>query len=202
MNSISISEIIERYRAGFGYVAINVAVAVGNRVWGKLVDIPTLNDPDVRYADVIFTHSTTNKSYAFGNEATLNEIGQDFLYMGPCPMLSFTQDKNAIITKIDSSSLEVIEDFGIEPAVARMQGILINQEEHEYPRELVRAYKEFYQTNGTYKVSGQIFADQGITEVFLSGGYDIQFVEGFVDTVKYAVTARQTQPSELKVIGG
>jgi hypothetical protein len=203
MSNISISEVIARYQSGFGYVAGNIASIAGNRIWSNLIDISTYPVSSANFANVLFTHQKTNKSFGFGIEGSLKEIGNStsFNYMGPALMISTSRDKIVVETPIDRSEIEVIENFGLKPFEITIQGILIDTENHQYPKALVRLINEIFTLPGTFKIEGEIFADLGITEVFFRSGFEIGFVEGFADTVKFSVNVKSTLPAELQAVG-
>jgi hypothetical protein len=79
----------------------------------------------------------------------------------------------------------------------QLQGILIDADEHQYPGDLLNEVHNMFEAPGTYKAIGDIFNDLNITEVFFDGGFDIGFVEGFVDTVKFKVKAIAVEPAEF-----
>jgi hypothetical protein len=207
MSSISITQVIERYKAGFGYVAANIAVAGANRVWSNLVDIPVYTDTDTRFANILLINSQTNKGFGFGDQGVLKELGEnqkitDYTYMGTPPMISFGWGKHVVKTDIDRSDITVIENFGLKPKQISFRGILIDTEEHQYPNLLMQALNEMLSSGGTYKVVSDIFSDLDITEVFFEDDFKVDFVEGFVDTVKFTARGISTEPAEFKVIGG
>jgi hypothetical protein len=195
---ISISQIIDRYQTSFGYVAANFAFVGFDRLyeqWGKS-NIPLYTVQSAEFANMVFQNSVIDgKSYAFGVEGKFQGIN----YLAPPPMVSFSRDKHVVKTPIDKSDIEVIEYFGLKPFEIKIQGILIDTEEHHYPKQLVRMINEMFTSPGTFKVTSEIFQDMGITEVFFEGGFEVGFVEGYVDTVKFAVNAISTAPLLVKI---
>ena len=215
MGQISINSILARYQYSFGYVAGNVAKVVANRAWANLVKLHQYSDEKYSFnpegdvqlyevsgvdiSDVILRNSKSGKLYRFG--ASTGSYGADQLYLAPPLMLSFSRGKNVVKTAIDRSEIEVIEYFGLKPYTIKIQGILIDMENHNYPSELVRVISEMFEEPGTFEVTGTIFDDLGISEIFLEDGFEVSFVEGYADTVKFSVDATMTLPLELTATG-
>ncbi|TCN63680.1 DUF6046 domain-containing protein [Acetobacteroides hydrogenigenes] len=214
MNRISINSILARYQYSFGYVAGNVAKVVANRVWANLVklhqysdveysgsgnkEIPLFEVGDISFANVEFENSKSGRVYKFG---TPGEYGVGKKFLAPPLMVSFSRGKNVVKTAIDRSEIEVIEYFGLKPYTIKIQGILIDMENHGYPSELVQEANRMFEEPGTFKVTGTIFQDLGISEIFFEDGFEVSFVEGYADTVKFSVDATMTSPLELIATG-
>jgi hypothetical protein len=210
---INLQGIVERYNDAFGYTAMKVAPriiqATGLGVSNFLLsNIPVLTAPDTQYADMIFTNQLDqSKRYAFGvpqmqgghralpfqkpTEASPNN------FIAPPPMVSFRRGKHVVRTSIDRSDYEVVENFGMKPYEISLQGILVDMEEHHYPQELLRTMHNLFEAPGTYAVSSEIFDDLGITEIFFENDFEVSFVEGYVDTVKYRVKAIAVASAEF-----
>jgi hypothetical protein len=217
MGRVNITNIIERYQAGFGYVATNLAVLSAKTLWRKTLgsDIPIYEAASTSFANLLLKNSQNDATYAFGIQETAdgkiisaftppalkrNQESEN-LFIAPPPMVTFYRDKNVVRTPIDRSENEVIEYFGLKPFEMRFQGILVDTEEHQYPKDLLIAINEMFTAPGTYCVEGDIFNDLGITEIFFDGGFEISFVEGYADTIKYNVRAISTAPAEIKAKG-
>lgn len=210
MASININTVIARYQGAFGYVGGNLS----NAAFGRLVRLPVYatreTDPgsdqpvqlypvsEINFANAVFTNSKTGKQYGFGVAAENEEAN----YMAPPLMVSFSRGKNVVRTAIDRSETEVIEHFGLKPWSINIQGILVDQDNRQYPQALLKKLNEMFSAWGTYKVSGDLFLDLDITEVFFDDDFQIGFVEGFADTVKFSVRAINTQPVEIRAMGG
>ncbi|MBS2100710.1 DUF6046 domain-containing protein [Carboxylicivirga linearis] len=210
---ISLSGIVERYNEAFGYTAMKIAPriiqATGLGLSNfMLSNIPVLSEPDTSYADMIFTNSLDqSKRYSFGvptiegghraipflkpTEASPNS------FIAPPPMVSFRRGKHVVRTSIDRSNYEVVENFGMKPYEISLQGILVDVEEHHYPQELVQTMHELFEASGTYAVSSEIFDNLGITEIFFDDDFEVTFVEGYVDTVKYRAHAIAVSSAEF-----
>ena len=210
MAVVNINTVIARYQGAFGYVGGNLS----NAAFGRLVRLPVYanndNDPgsdqpvqlypvnEITFANVVFTNNKSEKVYAFGLAAENSETE----YMAPPLMVSFSRGKNVVRTAIDRSETEVIEHFGLKPWSINIQGILIDQENRQYPQALLKKLNEMFSAWGTYKVSGDLFLDLEITEVFFDDDFQIGFVEGFADTVKFSVRAISVLPLEIRAMGG
>ncbi len=209
MGSVSLNTLIARYQGAFGFVGSNYA----NALFGRLVNLPVYADPDANasgsepiqlyavadatFGNVVFENTKTGKAYSFGTSS-----GEDSVkFMAPPLMISFSRDKNVVRTQIDRSETEVIEHFGLRPWTIDIQGILIDQESHEYPSYLVKAVREMFNSWGTYKVISDLFMDLDITEIFFESGLQVGFVEGYADTVKFSVQAISVMPVIIRTKG-
>ncbi len=215
MAQIRIGGIIERYNEAFGITAQKVTprliqLANSDRV-GANINLPGLsvyNDTDATFANVTFKNSLTGKEYSFGLNTSDNKAlpffkfhntEQSNSFLAPPPMVSFRRGKNVVRTAIDRSEFEVIENFGLKPYEIHLQGILVDTNDHQYPNSLLTEISQMFEAAGTYAVTGAMFNDLGITEVFFNDAFQVSFVEGFVDTVKYSVNAISTSNAEFLV---
>lgn len=216
MGSIKIGGIIDRYNEAFGVTAQKVAprlIQLANKA-GVNINLPGLdvfNDTATDFANVTFKNSLDPKKvYSFGINTSDNKALPFFKfqkdvasqgYLAPPPMVSFRRGKNAVITPVDRAGFEVIENFGLKSWQIRLQGILVDTDDHQYPQELLRKVREMFEASGTYAVEGQIWDDLEIQEVFFKDDFNISFVEGFVDTVKYSVSLISTSQAQFLVQG-
>lgn len=206
---IGVNDIIERYNHAFGYSAMKVAprlIQAGFIKSKHFLNIPVYENPDYSFAEMIFENTVTGDSYNFGID--LLEKGtpalpfqtkkpQNRRYLAPPPMISFRRNKHVVRTPIDRSQNEVIENFGNKGYEIKIQGILIDAEEHQYPGDLLREAHTMFGAPGTYKASGDIFDSLNIFEIFFDNDFNISFVEGFVDTIKFSVSALSVDSAEF-----
>ncbi len=212
MGSIRIGGIVERYNEAFGVTAQRVAPRLVQLadLGGLNINLPGLNvydDTKTGFANVTFRNSlNADMVYRFGINTSANKALPFFKFkrddneegfLAPPPMVSFRRGKNAVITPIDRTGYEVIENFGLKSWDIRLQGILVDTDNHQYPQELLKAVREMFEAPGTYAVEGDIWGDLGIEEVFFKDDFQVAFVEGFVDTVKYSVNLMSTSQAEF-----
>ena len=208
---VNINGIFERYNQAFGYTAMKIAprlIQMGFISPKWFLNIPTYNKADSTFAEMIFQNSITGSIYSFGIDDLDNGTpALPFVtkkpnvrrFLAPPPMVSFSRGKNVVRTSIDRSNAEVIENFGNKAYEIKLQGILIDAEEHAYPGDLLKEVHNLFEENGTFKVTGDIFHDLNITELFFDSGLEIGFVEGYVDTVKFSVNAIAIEPAEFLI---
>ena len=116
-------------------------------------------------------------------------------------MIRPRQGKNVVRTPIDRSEFEVIEYFGLKPWDVEISGILVDMDNHQYPGNLIKQMRQMFQQPGTYKVAGDMWEDLGIDEIFFEQDFELTFVEGYVDTVKFSVKAISTSPVNFLLNG-
>ena len=209
MARISINDIFDRYNQAFGYTAMKVAprlIRAGFINPKFFLNIPTYEKTDSSFSEMVFENQISGTKYSFGIDELENgtpalpfmtEKTKTRKYMAPPPMISFSRDKHVVVSEIDRSNAEVIENFGNKSYQIRIQGILIDVEEHQYPGGLLKEVHNMFEADGTYKVSGTIFDDLNIMEVFFKSNFQIGFVAGFVDTVKFSVNAMSVRAAEF-----
>lgn len=209
VNPISISDIFERYDRAFGSLAMKITprlIQAGFIKPSWYLNIPTYGDTNSSFAEMEFVNSKSGNKYSFGIDAL--EDGTPALpfvknktesrkFLAPPPMISLRRGKHKVITPIDRSEHEVVENFGNRAYRFTLNGILIDQEEHQYPGELLQEVHNMFAASGTYKVAGKIFDDLEIYEVFFDDDFRIDFVEGYVDTVKFSVHGISVESAEF-----
>jgi hypothetical protein len=208
--TLNISDIFQRYDRAFGYAAMKVTprlIQAGfNPKW--YLNIPVYDKTESVYAEMEFENTKSGDKYSFGIDALedgtpalpfMKQEVNESRFLAPPPMVSFRRSKHKVITPIDRSEYEVIENFGNKGYRISLNGILIDQEKHQYPSALVKAAHNMFGAPGTYKVNGQIFEDLEIYELFFEDDFRVEFVEGFVDTVKFSVMAMAVQSAVFRL---
>lgn len=197
MAKISIEAVVARYQDAFGFVGGNLS----NAAFGRFVKLPVYGDAyqvnDVSFANIVLINTKTGKRYAFG----ISDPDSPSEFIGPPLMVSFSRGKNVVRTAIDRAETEVIEHFGLKPWSINIQGILIDTDNRQYPGDLIRKVNEMFSAYGTFRVESDIFLDLDITEVFFDDDFQVGFVEGYVDTVKFSVRAISVLPVEIRTKG-
>lgn len=167
---IKISGIIERYNEAFGVTAQKVAprlVQLAN-LEGININLPGLDvysNDSTDFANVTFKNSLdSDKVYRFGVNSSDNKALPFFKFqstqdsqgfLAPPPMVSFKRGKHAVITPIDRTGYEVIENFGLRSWQIRMQGILVDSDSHNYPQRLVKKITEMFELQGLMPLKEQ-----------------------------------------------
>ncbi len=178
--SISVSDILDRYNSAFGYNAM--------KAMARFVKLPSYSNQDSRYADMFFENRKSGKQFNFGvqNLGGKLKIAENQNFLAPPPLLKFSRGKHVVTTDVDRSNHTVIENFGNKAYKFTMRGLLIDMNEHNYPEQQLKEVHAMFDADGTYKIAGDIFNNLEIYEVFFDN-LDIDFVEGFVDTIKFNV---------------
>lgn len=210
-------DITDRLFAAFGYVpstkpkqevmregiaaayASDAAISVGlgranialikNRIGGNVfVD-------DCSFADLTLRDSESGKCYEFAN-GLLNEAATGIL--APPPMLTFDRGKNIVTSSVDGSDNVVIESFGCKPWKIVLEGILVDMENHQYPRAKMQEFREMFEVNNSFEVFDcDILADLGIENIYFESIDSLEVLKDYQDTVKYKLTARSIKPVEF-----
>lgn len=206
--SLNITDIFERYNNAFGYVSMKVLPRILKAA--NAFDVYDPNDPT--YAETIFTSTKdSSKIYSFGVNGSVgsqaafpfqaDKLPETPVYLAPPLMIRPRRGKTVVRTPIDHSEFEVIEYFGLKVWEVDISGILVDMENHAYPSYLVQQMSEMFAQPGTFTVDGKIWSDLNIHEVFFEQDFELGFVEGYVDTVKFSVKAISTSPVEFLLNG-
>ena len=207
-------DLYSRFEAAFGFVAAN-AISLMETALVKS-NLSTFPVGDRTFANITLNAPTAKKTFKFelpgvaaklkGIDAGLDMLGfagtTDALsgLSAPPPMVSFSRQKNICRTVIDNSDFEVIENFGKKNWNIQLQGILIDTENHWYPQELMRQIHELFEVDEVLTVVSTVFADLGISSIYLDSIDELSFVEGFNDTIKYRINAYSTKPTEFETL--
>lgn len=210
-------DITDRLFAAFGYVpstkpkqevmregiaaayASDAAISVGlgranialikNRIGGNVfVD-------DCSFADLTLRDSESGKCYEFAN-GLLNEAATGIL--APPPMLTFERSKKIVKTTIDGSDSEVVESYGCGSWEITMEGILVDMENHQYPRAKMQEFREMFEVNNSFEVFDcDILADLGIENIYFERITKLEVMKDYQDTIKYQMKAHSIKPVEF-----
>jgi len=115
------------------------------------------------------------------------------------PIISLKRSKRLIITPIDNSDIEVIERFNTEPYQITFKGLLIDMEEHRFPLDKLETINDIFEVNSIWKVSSEILAAVRVDSIVIQD-INIEFVEGYEDTIAYDISARATKSIEYQLI--
>lgn len=115
------------------------------------------------------------------------------------PILSLKRPKNLVITPLDNSDIEVIERYSTEPYQITFKGLLIDMEEHNFPLDKLETLNNIFEANSIWKVSSEILAAVGVDSIIIQD-INIEFVEGYEDTIAYTFVARATKSIEYQLI--
>ena len=181
-----------RLRAAFGYVTRNESDSLKKQNFAKDNGI---TDSNVYVSSASFEELILKKNQSeklFFGSMMLNRNDGTEVYAPP-PMCSFSKSKNLIITEIDGTDAEVVERYGDKSWTIRIQGVLIDMVNHQYPKQQVITLREFFDTNAPFDVEGELFDDLKVYSIYFTD-IEIAGVAGYADTVQYTLTAKSIKP--------
>lgn len=114
------------------------------------------------------------------------------------PMLSLKRSKRLIITTVDNSDTEVIERYATEPYEITWRGLLIDMENHNFPIGRLEQINKIFEVNGVWSVDSEILQAVGVSAIYFKD-VQIDFVEGYEDTIAYTFTTRAIRPLEYQL---
>lgn len=154
---------------------------------------------DMTFEDILLENKEANINLHFGAKMITKSgaLGEIF---APPPMVAWRKVKNLIITPIDGTDGEVVERYGDNAWDIRMQGLLVDMENHEFPLGRLEQLRKMFETSDHFKIASDIFNALGIANVYF---YDIDIagIAGFKDTVTYNLGARSIKPIEFFLNG-
>jgi hypothetical protein len=115
------------------------------------------------------------------------------------PLISLKRAKKLIITPIDNSDIEVVERYSTEPYDIEWKGLLIDMDNHEFPKSKLEEIHNIFEHNGVWNVSSEIMNTVGIQSLFVQD-LSFEFVEGYPDTISYNFKMRAIKPLEYSLI--
>lgn len=203
-------ELYSRYESAFGFVARN-AIDKAETAWAKK-NMSLYTSGDSTFADVTFVKADGTK-YVFSNpepatraNGIVSAISKSFSpasafgnvdgVIAPPPIVSFSRTKNITKTVIDNSDYEVIENFGLKSWSIKVEGIVVDMDNHWYPSDFEAAINEMFEVNEVLEVVGDVFSNKKINSIYFDS-VDLSPVEGYNDTVKFALQAYSIKPVEF-----
>lgn len=217
-------DLLSRYQSAFGYVArkgisvlgdsvasiaqataLQEARAAWMRNWMSVnypsiyigdtgEDLTLYERGDASFAEMVLKNDKSGVTVRFAVSETLEALDD---VLAPPPMVSFERSKNIKTTIIDNSDYEVVESFGTKQWDITFNGIIVDFKNHWYPGDLMKQVKQLFEVNDTFKITGTVFDDLDIREIYFTDLSDFSFVEGFNDTMKFKLKARSIKPAEF-----
>lgn len=196
-----IFDFADRFQAAFGFVASNTVSRLIRKKYGDVendgsnYNLSVYNDNEGTF-DEILLYRDTNQ-YLFAYRSIAEQYSDVF---ATPPMLSLKRSKKLAITPIDNTDYEAVERYTTEPWEITWRGLLIDMENHEFPIDKMEAINKIFEVNGIWNVSSEILQKVGVEAVYVKD-LDIDFVEGYEDTIAYTMMLRAIKPLEYQLIG-
>ena len=192
-----------RYSTAFGFTPGHISNALIEAGFNRA--IKQHHDTNFKASVYVFDNNThfdevmlynDSEGYLFAYRELAEEYSQVF---ATPPILSLRRAKNLIITPLDNSDIEVIERYSTEPYQITFKGLLIDMEEHQFPLDKLETLNKIFEVNSIWKVSSEILAAVGVDSIIIQD-INIEFVEGYEDTIAYTFVARATKSIEYQLI--
>lgn len=184
-----------RYRTAFGYVSANESESLRKQ---RFADENGITESGVYVRESSFEELTIikneNEQLHFGS--MMHGLQQIDTIYAPPPMCSASKSKNLVITEIDGEDAEVVERYGDKSWEIRIQGLLIDMVNHQYPKQQVILLREFFDTRAPFAIAAEFFDDLNIKSIYFTD-VEIAGVAGYADTMQYTLTARSIRPVEF-----
>lgn len=192
-----------RYYQAFGFTPGHISNALVEAGFDRA--IKKNHDTNFQASVYVFDSNTHFDEVTLYNDAerylfAYRELAEEYseVFSTP-PILSFKRSKKLVITPIDNSDIEVVERFSTEPYQITMKGLLIDMEEHQFPIDKLEKINDIFEVNSVWKVASEILSAIRVDSLVIQD-IDIEFVEGFEDTIAYTIIARATKSIEYQLI--
>lgn len=193
-----------RFQSAFGFITKSISSRLDKEGFGEVIRNSHNNGFDMQ-----------SNVFVWGNESTFDEItlrnGSDRYFFAfkilaeqyanvfaTPPMLSLRRSKRLIITTIDNSDTEVVERYATEPYEITWRGLLIDMENHAFPIDKLEQINKIFEVNGVWDVDSEILQAVNVAAVYFKD-IQIDFVEGWEDTISYTFTTRAILPLEYQL---
>lgn len=184
-----------RYRASFGYTTPNQSDRLKKLGFTEdtgMAAVEVYVTGDVSFEELELYGNGFDLTFGYAMLTKNGSLGNVF---APPPMISWSRGKRITVTTLDGNEGDVVEKYGTEPWQIKMQGLLIDMENHRYPAAQVRKLREVFEVDAAFEVSGQIFDDLGIQSIYFTN-IEISGVQGFADTISFSLDAHAIKPVE------
>lgn len=190
----------DRFKMAFGFVAAKMSTPLTAKGFEAEVEQPKnsqvlLWDDKTKFDEVKLYRDKIEFDFAF------REIAEEYdtVFATP-PMLSFSRQKKLIVTSIDNvDDIEVVERYNTSPYDIDWKGLLIDMDNHTFPADKLKKLNEIFKFNGIWNVSSEIFDALEITAIYIQE-VQIDFVEGFEDTIAYSFKMRAIKDLEYQLL--
>ncbi|WP_418894704.1 DUF6046 domain-containing protein [Limibacterium fermenti] len=194
-----------RFQSAFGFITKSISSRLDKEGFGEVIrnshnsgfDLSGnvyVWDESASFDEITLRNSTGGR-YLFAFRLLSEQMGDVF---ATPPMLSLRRSKRLIITTIDNSDTEVVERYGTEPYEITWRGLLIDLENHAFPIDKLEELNKIFEENGVWNVDSEILQAVGVAAVYFKD-IQIDFVEGFEDTISYTFTTRAIRPLEYQL---
>jgi hypothetical protein len=159
---------------------------------------------EIRFADIEFVYQEQSLKFGFNYLADDSQFDEDYGgWFAPPPIVSFKRSKNIGITIIDNADeSEIVENFSTNSWDIDIRGVLIDLENHRYPKAAMQKFAQFFSINDIIEVrNSALFNDLGIYSVWFKD-QSIEPVEAFPDTMRFTLTAKSIKPTEFSILNG
>ena len=186
-----------RLQTAFGYVSIHSSSrlkALGFKKKAGIEAASVFVQSDGSFEELTVSGNGYNIRFAY--EAMMEGSS----IFAPPPIVSFRKGKNLTITEIDGADAEVIERYGDRSWEVQIQALLIDTEDHQFPRDKTEKIRRIFDTPAPFEVQGELFDALGIRSIFFTD-IDINPVAGYEDTMSLTLNARSIKPVEFHLTG-
>ena len=190
----------DRYKMAFGFVTSNMSsILTNNGFTSEVQPVSNTNifvlDKNTKFDEVKLYRDKIEFDFAF------RQIAEQYntVFATP-PMLSFSRQKKLIVTEIDNvDDIEVVERYNTSSYDIDWKGLLIDMENHAFPTDKLKQLNGIFKYNGIWNVSSEIFDALEITAIYIQD-IQIDFVEGFQDTIAYSFKMRAIKDLEYQLL--
>lgn len=193
-----------RFQSAFGFITKNISSRLDKEGFGEVIRNSHNNGFDMKSNVFVWSDETTFDEISLRNGseryffAFRSFSEHDAGVFATPPMLSLKRSKRLVVTCMDNGGTEIVERYATEPYEITWRGLLIDMENHEFPIDKLEQINKIFEANEVWSVDSQILQAVGVSAVYFKD-IQIDFVEGYEDTISYTFTARAILPLEYQL---
>lgn len=194
-------DLVPRFEASFGFVPVmpdrsKILIPGGeyaNFYNGAEIYIETAND----FEDITLAYGDTELEFGYKPLSKSGELGT---LLAPPPIIGTHGSKNLTETMINDTDSFVVERYGDKPWEFKMAGLIVDMQDHAFPKDRINKLVKLFKEPSAIEVSGDWFDAHDIQSIYFTD-VDINGVQGFSDTVSYVLTGKSIKPIEFFLNG-
>lgn len=191
-------DIAQRYVSAFGLFGFDQSSAGRVKQENGSLKFEQYAEGDRTFEDVTFRYEDKELKFAAFPFVASASGASSLNVIAPPPMISFSREKTLVITPLNDESVEVVERWNNNAWEIKIQGLLIDMDNHNYPTDLVEKVRRMFEYNNVIEVSGTQFYEKNIDFVYFKG-IEVSGVSGYPDTVQFSISARSIRDIGFKI---
>src|SRR5947209_6835043 len=145
-------DLSQRYASAFGFAPVlqSVQAIPGGQYMPYLGAAKAYVQGNITFEDVHLKNGSTELFFGAAHLTRSGELGNVF---APPPIIGYQKAMSLIITNHDGEDIEVVERFGARAWDIRMQGLLVDMVDHQFPLASLKKLRQAVDVKDVWEVS-------------------------------------------------